>query len=80
MYLNDSFPLQWDVPSEIFKKKYSQKFVHTPTRWDKENQTVDLFATYGDPRELFPNYYVDYIETLYGRERDTPASMISYNI
>ena len=69
------FALQWEEPSDAYNKLY-KNFVRTPIIWDEESQQVDPKATYDDPRKLFPDTYVDYIEILYGKEKKK-KSMIS---
>ena len=72
------FALQWAEPTVEYKKLY-KSFVRTPIKWNEEKQQVDPKATYEDPRKLFPNTYVDYIEILYGKEKKK-KSMISYTL
>lgn len=75
LVLTDFFPLQWGEPTENYEN-LSGSFVRTPVRWDKKKNTIDLDATYDDPRKLFPEDYVDYIEILYGKEKDTGISFL----
>ena len=53
--------------------------MRTPVVYDatKENK-VDEEAVYDNPKEVFPNSYVEYTETLYGQEDDLTKSMTSF--
>ena len=66
--------MQWKEPSEQYNNLY-RTFVRTPVRWNGTG--VDDKATYDDPKQLFPDDYVDYIELVYGREEETSASMFN---
>ena len=82
MSLNSIFcPLQWYTPSEYYMKNYYGKFIRTPVQWFNVPQvingaTVNTFfvnedAEYNDPKDVFPESYVEYMETLYGKEKST---------
>ena len=67
-------PLQWPEPTDTYKEDIYRKFIRTPVVWDKNLEAVDLEAIYDNPRDIFPDSYVDYIETLYGKEKDNTAT------
>ena len=67
--------MQWDEPTEEYKKLH-RTFVRTPVVWDAIKGEVNNKATYDDPEELFPDAYVEYTQTVYGREKDFDKSMI----
>ena len=67
--------MQWnDAPNEAYEKLY-KTFVRTPVRY-KENK-VDEEAVYDDPKDIFPNSYVDSKEIQYGKEDPKTKSMNS---
>ena len=68
------FPLQWTEPTDFYTKNYYRNFIRTPVVWDDAIEDADKYAEYDDPKNVFPDSYVEYIETLYGKEKD--ASMI----
>ena len=71
------FQLQWnDENTENYEELY-RTFVRIPVVWNETTEEVDKEAVYDDPRQVFPNSYVEYIETLYGKEDDVNKSMIS---
>ena len=75
------FPLQWITPSENYMTNYYRKFIRTPVNVLYVPQVINgatvntLFvnedAEYDDPKDVFPESYVEYIETLYGKEKPT---------
>ena len=71
--------MQWQEPTNIYKEDIYRKFIRTPVVWDEKLEAVNLEATYDNPRDLFPNSYVDYIEILYGKEKDTTTSKIRFS-
>ena len=78
-FTDDYFlPLQWPEPSNTYKEDIYRKFIRTPVEWDEDLEAVDLEATYDNPKDIFPSSYVDYIEILYGKEKDTTASKIRF--
>ena len=70
MTLTLCFSLQWITPSENYAKNYYRQFIRTPFKWDDQTQNVITDAEHDDPKEVFPDAYVYYIETLYGKEKD----------
>ena len=63
------FILQWADPTEYYTNNYYRNFIRTPVVWDDALEDANPDAEYDDPKDVFPDSYVEYIETLYGEEK-----------
>ena len=68
------FLLQWTDPTPFYTNNYYRSFIRTPVVWDEDLQDANKYAEYDDPKDVFPDSYIEYIETAYGKEKT--ASMI----
>ena len=61
--------MQWAEPSKEYTEKFYREFVRTPVVLDSSKE-IDKNAEYSDPKEVFPDSYVEYTKTFYGEDKD----------
>ena len=64
-------------PTEYYTNNLYGKFIRTPVVWDPnlgDNGDIDQNAEYDDPKDVFPDTYVDYIQILYGKDTKRTTS------
>ena len=60
--------MQWAEPSKEYTEKFYREFVRTPVILDSSKE-IDKNAEYSDPKEVFPESYVEYTKTFYGEDK-----------